>query len=130
MDREVELWHQGVQGHNDIPELGPASSLFDASTSAFTILLRIMVQDPYHSNSNSYKSLRDEFRKFYIWNQGFSASTGDLDLILSSSKNLKATVLGLMVLWVKALCRGSAIVLPFYLIVDMHIFLWLPHPLY
>lgn len=89
-----------------------------------------MVQVPDHSNSSSYESLRDEFRKFYIWNQGFSTSTGDLDLILSSSKNLKATVLGLMVLWVKALCRGSAIVLPLYLIVDMLIFLWLPHPLY
>jgi hypothetical protein len=131
MDHDVELWQHGLQSHDDKPELGPASYLYDASTSVFTVLLQIMIQDPDHFDSNSYESLRDEFRRFYIWNQGFSTSMGDLDLILSSSKNLKATVLRLMVLWAKALCRGSTVVLHFgqsYYTIDYFPFPVQPYP--
>ena len=103
---DVTLWRGGVEDQDERPELGPASYLFEASTIAFSALLQVVVGDPTHFDSELYQTLREEFRKFYLWNEGFCTGSGDLDQILSSSKNLKATVLGLMVLWARALSKG------------------------
>jgi hypothetical protein len=105
-DVDVALWQRGIQ-HEDDQELGPASSLFDASVMAFSSLLHILAADTTQFESESYQILRNEFRKFYMWNEGFSTRTGDLDRILSSSKNMQGTVLGLMVQWAKAASKSK-----------------------
>jgi hypothetical protein len=104
---DVALWQRGIQNGDD-QELGPVCYLFEASVSAFSALLHILAADSSQFESESYQQLRNEFRKFYMWNEGFSTRTGDLDHILASSKNLKGTVLGLMVQWVKAVSKSTS----------------------
>jgi hypothetical protein len=88
------------------PESGPACHLFQETATAFSSILRILIQDPTYLDPRLYKSLREEFRKYYMWNEGFCTGAGDLDQVLSSSKNLKGTVLNLMVLWARALSKS------------------------
>lgn len=117
----VTLWQGGVEEQDGGPEHGAASYLFEASTVAFSALLRILVGDT-RLDPGSYQTLRGEFRKFYLWNEGFCTGSGDLDQILSSSKNLKATVLNLMVLWSRAISKGmflGAFFHPIKVIVDL-----------
>lgn len=106
-DIDVSLWQKGIQ-HEDEQELGPACYLFEASIIAFSELLHILAADSTRLKSEPYRSLRNEFRKFYLWNEGFSTRAGDLDHILASSKNLKGTVLGLMVQWAKAVSKSTS----------------------
>jgi hypothetical protein len=103
---DVTLWRGGIEEQDERLELGPASYLFEASTIAFSALLQVLVGNPTLFDPESYQTLRGEFRKFYLWNEGFCTGSGDLDGILSSSKNLKATVLSLMVLWARAVSKG------------------------
>jgi len=103
---DVTLWRGAIEEQGERPELGLASHLFEASTVAFSALLQILVGNPALFNPESYQALRKEFQKFYLWNEGFCTGSGDLDEILSSSKNLKATVLSLMVLWARAVSKG------------------------
>jgi hypothetical protein len=121
MDRDISTWQRAVLHQDDQLEMGLATRLFEASKAAFTTLLRVLVA---HSaqldyDSSVYAVLRNEFQKFYMWNDGFSTSSGELDRILCYSKNLRATVLGLMVKWAKAVCRSnyapSFTLLAFYL---------------
>ena len=90
-------------------ELYPAAHLFHATVVAFSALLQIIVGniDQHDDGLVSYNLLRDEFQKYYMWNEGFPSSSGELDLILSCSKNLRATVLDLMVRWARVVCRGK-----------------------
>jgi hypothetical protein len=94
---------------DDQPELGLAATLYEASVAGFAALLRILLEDSagLDQNSSSYEVLRNEFQKFYLWNHGFSTTSGELDRILSCSKNLRAAVLALMVRWAKTVCRSN-----------------------
>jgi hypothetical protein len=92
---DVAVWRSGIQtqGADDL-EHRLASHLFEALVAAFSALLRTLTSEPENVDSATYELLRDEFRKFYMWNEGFSTRAGDLDHILASSKNLEAAVLG------------------------------------
>jgi hypothetical protein len=105
MDQDVTLWQHQVQDNQ--PEPGLACYLFEASTAAFSALLNILSADPAKLDSTSYGVLRNEFRKYYMWNEGFSTRAGGLDHALSNSRNLKAAVLKLMAQWASAICRGD-----------------------
>jgi hypothetical protein len=109
MDRDVALWQRQVQ--DDQQELGLACYLFEASTAAFSALLNVLSANPAKLDSASYAVLRNEFRKYYMWNEGFSTRSGGLDHVLSGSRNLKATVLRLMAQWARAVCRGDIFLL-------------------
>jgi len=103
---DVTLWQGGVVEQDEQPESGPACHLFQETTMAFASLSRTLTQDPNDLDPRFYILLREEFRKFYLWNEGFCTGAGDLDQVLSSSKNLKGTVLNLMVLWARALSKS------------------------
>jgi hypothetical protein len=105
---DVALWQRGLFNDEREHEIGPACYLFEASVSVFSALLRVLANDPVHYDSNLYGSLRNEFRKFYMWNEGFSTRTGDLDHVLACSKNLKGTVLGLMVQWAQTVSKSAS----------------------
>jgi hypothetical protein len=105
MDHDVTLWQLEVQ--DDQQELGLACYLFEASTAAFSALLNVLSANPAKPDSVSHGVLRNEFQKYYMWNEGFSTRSGGLDCALSNSRNLKATVLKLMVQWARAVCRGE-----------------------
>ncbi len=113
MDHDVAVWRREVNSQDDQPELGPATYLFEASVAAFAAVLQALAEDAaqFDTKRTSYEALLDEFQKFYMWNEGFSTCTGELDLILSCSKNLRATVLALMVQWAKTVCRSENILL-------------------
>lgn len=109
MDRPISEWRREVSYEDEQLELGLAADLFDAAVAGFAELLRILLEDPARldKNSSSYEALRNEFQRFYLWNDGFSTSSGGLDRILSCSKNLRATVLALMVQWAKTVRRSN-----------------------
>jgi hypothetical protein len=106
MSGDVKQWQGEVEAQDGRPELGPAAHLFEASTAVFAASLQLMIGDYHNFDPDSYRILRNEFRRFYLWNEGFSTSSGGLDRILSSSKNLEATVLGIMVSWTKAVLKS------------------------
>ena len=106
-DIDVALWQREISFQDEEREIGPACYLFEASISVFSVLLQVLAADTVHFDSELYEGLRDEFRKFYMWNEGFSTRRGDLDHVLACSKNLRGTVLGLMVQWVKVVPRGK-----------------------
>jgi len=105
-DVDVAIWQRGILLEEGQREIGPACYLFESSISAFSEILKVLAVNPVHLDSESYGSLRDEFRKFYMWNEGFSTRTGDLDHILACSKNLKGAVLGLMAQWVRTVSKS------------------------
>lgn len=105
----VSLWRGAIEDQEEVLELGPASHLFEAATAVFSSTLQVMRQDHINYDAESYDRLRGEFMRFFLWNEGFLTSSGNLDRILISSRNLKATVLGLMVLWVKSILKGTII---------------------
>jgi hypothetical protein len=105
MDQSLTELQETVEHQHGVQELGPASSLFECSTALFSSLLRSLAEDIEQLGPDLYGVLRNEFRKFYLWNDGLSTRSGELDDILSHSKNLKATVLPLIALWARAVCR-------------------------
>lgn len=105
MDRDGALWQAEVR--DDQQELGLACYLFEASTAAFSALLKVLAADLTKPDAASYRVLCNEFRKYYMWNEGFSTRSGGLDHALARSRNLKAIVLKLMAQWARAVCRGD-----------------------
>lgn len=109
MGDHITLLQREIPHEGNERELGPVTQLFQATVAAFSAVLHIIASN--HSQNDDgqtfYNALRDEFQKFYMWNEGFPSSTGELDLILSFSKNLRATVLDLMVQWAKVVCRSK-----------------------
>ena len=83
----------------------PAEDLFNAVKDTFSKILHNINYATTDHQESTYNALRFEFRRFYLWNEGFSTSTGNLDAILSRSKNLKATVLQLLVQWAKIVLK-------------------------
>jgi len=83
--------------------------LFEATVGSFSAVLKIIADNPsqYDNGSMFLTTLRDEFQKYYMWNEGFPTSSRELDKILACSKNLRVTVLGLMVKWAKVVCRSK-----------------------
>ena len=110
MDHDISVWRGAVLGQEDPSELGLAANLFDASVAAFTALLRVLTENMNRSRVGPgiYEVLRNEFQRFCMWNDGFSTSLGELDRILASSKNLRATILALMARWAKTVCRSNS----------------------
>jgi hypothetical protein len=106
MSGDVKQWQGEVEAQDGRTELGPAAHLFEASIAVFAAGLQVMIGDYRNFDPDSHRILRNEFRRFYLWNEGFSTSSGGLDRILSSSKNLEATVLSIMVSWTKAVLRS------------------------
>jgi len=109
MDRNISGWRREVLHHDEQPDTGLACVLFEAANAAFAALLRALVQDPARLNDelDPYQILHNEFQKFYMWNDSFLTSSGELDRILSCSRNLRAMILTLMVKWAKAVCRSK-----------------------
>lgn len=108
----VNYWQLGLPQGDEQQEIGPAAQLFEATVVAFSAVLQVIADTPgqYDEHGDGlrfYTALRDEFQKFYMWNEGFPSSSGELDLILSCSKNLRATVLDLMAQWAKVVCRSK-----------------------
>ncbi len=102
---DVSRWQQDIQHEGVEAEVGSACSLFEAAIAALSPFLSILAAD-LANDSGAYESLRREFQKFYMWNEGYSTRTGDLDEILACSKDLKSTVLGLMAQWTKTVSKG------------------------
>jgi hypothetical protein len=112
MDGVVNYWQRGLQHGDEQQEIGPATQLFEATVVAFSAVFQVIAETPgqYDEHGDGlrfYTALRDEFQKFYMWNEGFPSSSGGLDLILLCSRTLRATVLDLMAQWAKAVCRSK-----------------------
>lgn len=105
----VTQWQSGIETRDKQLERSPACCLFEAVTAVLSASLQMMIGNSRCFDQESYLLLREEFQKFYLWNEGFSTGSGDLDRILSSSKNLKSTVLSLMVSWTKAVLGSTNI---------------------
>lgn len=107
MEGHIERWQKSLQHDDNQLGAGTAAQLFKSSADASSTLLRIMAADTKNTSVDIYESLRHEFQSFYVWNEGFSTGTGELDRILFRSKDLKATVLGLMAQWAKSLLKSG-----------------------
>jgi len=84
MSGDIKQWQGEIEAQDGRPELRPAAQLFEASTAVFAAGLQVMIGDHHNFDSDSYQILRNEFRRFYLWNEGFSTSSGGVgsDLIV------------------------------------------------
>jgi len=106
MDVDVDQWQSGIEIHADLEDAGQAAILFEGTVSFVPELLHILEG---HIESSIYNDIKQEFRFWYLWNDGFSTRRGDLDRSLSYSSNLRATVLTIMAGWARAMCKGMCI---------------------
>jgi hypothetical protein len=104
--RPVRGRNRGIGDDGFQEEIGPACRIFTAATKAFPIILRVINQEPDYVNYESI-GLRNEFRNFFVWNEGFPTSEGELDMLLSMSRNLREVVLRLMLEWARTVCRSK-----------------------
>lgn len=80
--------------------------LFEACVQAFRSLFHIICEKSDVLGRHTIDDLREEFRKFYVWNDIFPTTSGQLGSILSTSRNLKEAVFSLIAQWARALCKG------------------------
>lgn len=108
MELDVAQWQRHVEDSGGGVETGPACYMFEAVTIVLSSLIKVLVLEPEHIEREHFEALRDEFRKFYMWNEGLATRSGQLDQILSSSKSLKATVLKLIAQWITTILKGTS----------------------
>jgi hypothetical protein len=101
----VPVRDRGIRDDGSELVTGPARLIFTAAVQAFPIILRAISEGPEHADSRVIE-LKNEFRKFFIWNEGFSTSDGELDRLISMSRNLRDTVLRLMLEWAMTLYQS------------------------
>lgn len=106
MELNVAQWQRHVEDDGSAVETGPACYMFEAATTVVSSLINVLVLEPEHIEREHFEALRDEFRKFYMWNEGLATRSGQLDQILSSSRSLKATVLKLIAHWITTILKG------------------------
>lgn len=75
MSGNVKQWQGEVEALDGRLELGPAAHLFEASTAVFAASLQVVIGNYDNFDPDSYRILRNEFRRFYLWNEGFSTSS-------------------------------------------------------
>lgn len=97
---------------------GAASALFSAVVSTVRHILRILAQSIHPSDKELNNAIQIEYQRFYIWNDGFSTSSGELDSILNSSQYLRAAVLRLLYQWAHSITEGTS---PGYIMVDRYL---------
>jgi hypothetical protein len=102
---EIARWQMSIEEMNLTENLTVA--LFNACTRVVPLVLRILSEQPENKKISTYQNFREEFRKFYVWNDIFPTVSGELDKILSSSRNLKITALDLLAQWGRLVCRGT-----------------------
>jgi len=105
---EVSLQVADLQNKIEDPAQEPdlPAVLFNHCVKVFVNLFRIIHGKDDLIQPSICEDLREEFRKFYVWNDTFPTESGQLGSILATSRNLKAAVLGLMAQWARALCKG------------------------
>jgi hypothetical protein len=106
LDSQVQItrWQESIEESNYSEEL--AVALFNACNEVFPRILLILSQQRDIQEASVHQDLREQFRKFYVWNDIFPTISGELDKILSLSRNLKITVMGLLAQWGRLVCRG------------------------
>jgi hypothetical protein len=101
---EVIQWQNTVNEANAQEDL--SAILFEACVQAFQSVFHIIREKPDLFEHTTIDDLREEFRKFYVWNDIFPTASGELGSILSTSRNLKEAVFSLLAQWARALCKG------------------------
>lgn len=103
---QITAWQQQLVSSPPLESSGIAESLFESLVSTFSAIHTELRQDQEFEHSNLLSELREEFRKFYVWNDTFSTQSGHLDNILKTSRNLQVTVLSLMNQWAITISKG------------------------
>jgi len=103
---QVAAWQQQLLSAPPLEGSGIAESLFESLVSTFSVIHTELLKYQGLENSNLLSDLREEFRKFYVWNDTVSTQSGQLDSILQTSRNLQITVLSLMNQWAMTISKG------------------------
>jgi hypothetical protein len=102
---QVTGWQNSLE--NPAAEEDLSTVVFEDCTKVFSLVFHLIREKPNSIASSTCDDLREEFRKFYVWNDSFPIASGELGSILSTSRNLKEAVFGLMAQWARALCKGT-----------------------
>ncbi len=105
VDIEIANWQSSLENPTVQEDL--SVTLFENCANVFPLIYRILKKEAESSERSACEDLREEFRRFYVWNETFPTASGELGSILSTSRNLKETVFSLMAQWARALCRGE-----------------------
>jgi len=99
-------WQTRLKHSEFEQELGISGSLVEDCLACFSTLYRILHQRSDDLPHGVIESLREEFRKFYVWNDVRGTQQGHLEQVLSTSRSLRVAILSLLVQWAKVLCKG------------------------
>jgi hypothetical protein len=106
-DLKVSQWQKDIENSSDQEDW--SAILFESCIEVFPLVFHIICEKPENVESSFRDDLREEFRKFYVWNDTFATASGELGSILSTSRNLKEAVYSIMLQWARALCKGNSI---------------------
>jgi hypothetical protein len=102
---QVADWRDSLE--NSAAQEDISTIVFEDCVKVFSLVFHIIRENPDSITSSTCDDLREEFRKFYVWNDSFPIASGELGSILSTSRNLREAVFGLMAQWARALSKGT-----------------------
>jgi hypothetical protein len=102
---DVGEWQRNLKSASKTEDFGTSGILYENSISAFVALYRILRSNTDASRAQVVQDLREEFRKFYVWNDALGTQTGQLERVLETSRNLKTGVLSLLAQWARVICK-------------------------
>lgn len=107
MDHKVTRWQAVLEPAVKPREPSAAAKLFDSSIALSSEILLRLVSSQSSLKPGFYEAVRNEARLFYLWGEDYSADPGSLDEILALSKDLRGTVMSLLIGWARALNRSQ-----------------------
>lgn len=105
-EEEEEVENKQAECSQFQQELGISGGLVEGCLGYFSILYGILSRRSDELPTGVIESLREEFRKFYVWNDVRGTQQGHLEQVLSTSRSLRVAVLSLLVQWARLLCKG------------------------
>ena len=102
---DVTEWQRNIKASSKAQDFGISGILYENSISVFVALYRILQSQTDASTVQVVQDLREEFRKFYVWNDALGTQTGQLQRVLETSQNLNTAVLSLLAQWARVICK-------------------------
>jgi hypothetical protein len=108
MDHKVTRWQAAALEPAVKPrEPGVAANLFESTIKLSGEILIRLVSSRSSLKAGFCEAVRNEARLFYLWGEDYAADPGSLDEILALSKDLRGTVMSLLIGWARALNRSQ-----------------------
>ncbi|MCJ1248660.1 hypothetical protein MMC30_005878 [Trapelia coarctata] len=103
MEHKVTRWQAALEPGLKPRETGVAASLFECTIALCSGILSRLASSNPSLKPGLYDVVRNEARLFYLWGEDYALDPGSIDETLALSRDLRGTVMSLLVNWARAL---------------------------